>query len=511
MKRTFPALVVAVLGAGLALAGTAAPASAVTDSTSNLVVGTCDALSIDLSGYAVEPGAEAVYTPGEPAVAEVSHTDYQYERWTLGFFTGWHATGETRFTHKWVGDRDIYDWGYYKYTGVSKKHVDVEGKAAVDPVLVTPAVPADAAPNTVTVEIDGATVVDAEAFGADYSEALSLAKGTPGTETYGQHTYSVSVTAYQGFGAEPTTSVVADGTTACATGEFAAAATVDTETTCGTAVVTLTNDELVASKVNGTYSAIVWVDGTMTDILAVFENKDESKSYAFAEDSGDHVVEVRTGPAHGDALLASATVDSNCESDEGPVVPATSLTVSGSLIPGGSINVAGTGFAADTEYEVELHSTPQSIASTTSDADGSFSADGTIATDTPEGEHEIVVLLDGEEVASTPVIIGAAPVDGGDDEGTDGEGTDGGTATDGTDGTGGGTDPGTDDGAAPAGDDAETGSSTTAGTDTAAASDTSSGLAATGFDAFPLAAFAAALLALAGIAFGARRAIRVKG
>ncbi|ANJ28136.1 hypothetical protein [Agromyces aureus] len=469
MKRTLPALVVAVLGAGLALAGTVAPAAAATPTPATSIVGSCDALSVDLAGYAVEPGADAVYETVEvsPAVAEVSHTDYQYS-WSFLFW------GETRWAHKDSGAHVIYDSKLWERTGLTQTHVEVAAQDAVtEQQLVSAAIPADATPNTVTVTIDGATVVDGLAFGAEYAPAdFALAKGTPGTETYGTHTYSVSVTAYQGYGAEPVASVVDSGSTECATGDFAAAATIDTDTTCGAAIVTLTNAELLASKINGTYSAIVSVDGKMKDIVAVFENAPLTlDAYTFAEDSGEHTVEVRTGPAHGDALLAKTTVDSDCLVDEEEPAPPVdpSISITGSLTPGGKITVTGEDFAADTEYEIELHSTPQSIASVTTDSEGSFSGTGTIASDTPAGEHEIVVLQDGEEVASKSVTITAAPS---------------GTTTD---------------------------AGTTAGTGTTAATGAKAGLASTGFDATPLAALAAALLALAGIAFGARRAIRVKG
>ncbi|GAA1938538.1 hypothetical protein [Agromyces allii] len=484
MKRTIPALVVAVLGAGLALAGTVAPASAATPTTANSVVASCDALTVDLSGYAVEPGADAVYQTVEvsPAVAEVSHTDYVYKP----------LFGKVEHvSHKDAGKVLVYDWTLYYFTGETRTHVEVAAQDAVTKEeLVSAAIPADAEPNTVTVTVDGEPVA-VETFGAAYTLTdFPLLKGEAGTEAYGTHTYSVSVTAYQGFGTEPVTSVVDSGSTECATGDFAAVATIDTVTTCGTAVVTLTNAELLASKINGTYSAIVSVDGKPTDFLAVFENSPVKVEHAFAKDSGAHVIGVRTGPAHGDTLLAQTTVLTDCivkpTDPVDPVDPALDpkVAITGSLTPGGSITVTGTGFAADTEYEVELHSTPQSIASVTSGSDGSFSGTGSIDSDTPTGDHEIVVT-DGEGSYRFPVTITAAstetPTDDGDDDGTD-SGTDNGTGT-----------------------------STPAGTGTTAATGTKAGLASTGFDTMPLAALAAALLTLAGIAFGARRAIRVKG
>ncbi|WP_395245448.1 hypothetical protein ACGGZK_06465 [Agromyces sp. MMS24-K17] len=469
MKRTVSALAAGVLGAGLALAGVVAPASATSEVPTNTVVGACNVLTVDLAGYAVEPGAPAVTETVvvTPAVAEVSHTDYEYQRWRLGWL-GPYPTDEFRWVHKWVGEHDFYDWGYYNYTGNQKKHVEVAAQPEVtEEREVTPAIPADATPNTVTVEIDGAAVVDAQAFGAAYArDDFALAKGTPGTDAYGQHSYRVTVSAYQGVGTEPVESVVAEGTTSCDTGAYAAAATIDTETTCGAAVVALTNAELATDAVNGTYSALVFVDGALKDIVAVFENAPVTLgAYTFAEDSGDHVVEVRTGPAHGDVLLAEATVDSDCVEDPTeepePVDPTDpALAVTGQLKPGGTITVTGSGFDAGTEYQVELHSTPQVLGTASADDDGSFELDGVIPASTPAGAHRIVVLLDGEEIASTDVTITSAST------------------------------------------------TTPAASGTTSGTGTGSGLASTGIETGPLAALAAALLALAGIAFGARRVIR---
>ncbi|UOE42924.1 hypothetical protein [Agromyces larvae] len=477
MKRTIAAFAAGVLGVGIAVAGVVAPATAAPESPSNLVTGSCNVLDVDLGGYAVEPGADAVYEDVvvTPAVAEVSHTDYEYQRFLLGII----PLDDFRWTHKWAGETDVYDWNVYKYTGKTKKHVEVKGKAAVvEQRLVADAVPANPTPNTVTVEIDGAVVNDAVAFGESYGDSIPLEKGTAGTDTYGTHSYRVTVSAYQGVGVAAVESVVAEGTTSCATGEFAAAGAIDVETTCGAAIVTLTNDELAADRVNGTYSAIVWIDGTPADFLAVFENLDVQTNYSFAEDTGEHTVEVRTGPAHGDRLLATATVDSDCVENPGGEEPGgeepggeepadPTLDVTGSLIAGGAITVTGAGFAPETEYQVELHSDPQSLGTVTTDADGAFSLAGTIASSTPAGAHRVVVLLDGTEVTGTDVTIAAA--------------------------------------AAPAATD-------TAATDTAATGTTAApGLAATGFDAGAFLALAAALLAAAGVAFGVRRTARARG
>ena len=57
---------------------------------------------------------------------------------------------------------------------------------------------------------------------------------------------------------------------------------------------------------------------------------------------------------------------------------------------GDTITVTGTGFDPDESITVELHSDPVTIATTTADASGVFTASGTIPTDTPAGDHSIV-------------------------------------------------------------------------------------------------------------------------
>ncbi|MEZ3159144.1 hypothetical protein AB1K54_01215 [Microbacterium sp. BWT-B31] len=83
---------------------------------------------------------ECVPSPGSPAVAEVSHTDYWYMpvRGSQG-----------RWSHSDKGPLDIYNWTLYYRTGTTQKHVDVEARPAVEPVtceqeattVVVPAAP----------------------------------------------------------------------------------------------------------------------------------------------------------------------------------------------------------------------------------------------------------------------------------------------------------------------------------------------------------------------------------
>jgi len=81
------------------------------------------------------------------------------------------------------------------------------------------------------------------------------------------------------------------------------------DVTCGGASVYVTNDgENIL-----TASVVVYVDGEFYKALAVAPGDHQSVDIDFPEDSGDHVIEVRTGPAFGDIPLISKTVKSDCK------------------------------------------------------------------------------------------------------------------------------------------------------------------------------------------------------
>lgn len=101
--------------------------------------------------------------------------------------------------------------------------------------------------------------------------------------------------------------------------------------------------------------------------------------------------------------------------DGTPVLP--TVSVGGTLKVGGAITVTGADFAAETEYAVELRSTPQALGTAVTDAEGGFALDATIAAGTEPGEHTVVVMLDGVDVASARVLI--APADPGPGPGPD--------------------------------------------------------------------------------------------
>lgn len=61
-----------------------------------------------------------------------------------------------------------------------------------------------------------------------------------------------------------------------------------------------------------TASFVVYVDGEFNQAAAVAAGEHQDIDLSFAEDSGEHTVTVRTGPAQGDEELATATVGTDC-------------------------------------------------------------------------------------------------------------------------------------------------------------------------------------------------------
>lgn len=145
-------------------------------------------------------------------------------------------------------------------------------------------------------------------------------------------------------------------------------------------------------------------------------------------DPGTYAVSVRARNSAGwSDPSAEVMVD---VSDDGQSAP--TITVEGLLRVGGAIVVTGSGFEPDTEYLLELRSTPQRLGTVTTDGEGRFALATTIADDVPPGEHTIVAILDGEDIASARIQIAAAQPGDGDGSGPgSGDGTDDGTGGDG--------------------------------------------------------------------------------
>lgn len=200
MKKIAAAVTAAALVGGLSLIGATAPASAHTPAAS----ATCSVLTVDASYYETKPGTEDVYesvlkTPAveyQPAVygprpvitaavAEVSHTEYEFRHKLLIWKTRWETNPN------WNAESNENSLGWFK-TGETRVVIDTPAVEEVlgDAPLISPEVlaqdavyedvlksegtPADDKPNNVFVEISGATVAN-DPFGTEYSNTFDFA------------------------------------------------------------------------------------------------------------------------------------------------------------------------------------------------------------------------------------------------------------------------------------------------------------------------------------------------
>lgn len=87
------------------------------------------------------------------------------------------------------------------------------------------------------------------------------------------------------------------------------------------------------------------------------------------------------------------------------------LSVAGDLVAGGVITVSGTGWPADADGVLELHSTPVELGTVRTDATGAFRVNVTLRADV-SGSHQVVARIGGVE-AAVAVEIRAAATPGG--------------------------------------------------------------------------------------------------
>lgn len=83
------------------------------------------------------------------------------------------------------------------------------------------------------------------------------------------------------------------------------------EYACGTAEVTLYNQQGPRESAL-TASFVIYVDGKFHSAHAVMGGEQEVVKFSFPEDSGNHQIIVRTGPAQGDEFVFSLDVPSDC-------------------------------------------------------------------------------------------------------------------------------------------------------------------------------------------------------
>ncbi len=96
----------------------------------------------------------------------------------------------------------------------------------------------------------------------------------------------------------------------------------------------------------------------------------------------------------------------------GTIAAATAAVSQPVVVTGSTVTVEVWGLLPDTDYALELHSTPVALGTVRSSSQGVLRATVTLPAGTTLGAHSVVVLLDGAEVARVGVTVtatGAAP------------------------------------------------------------------------------------------------------
>jgi hypothetical protein len=346
LKKLAATTAATALIAGGMVFGVATAASAHTPSVS----ADCSVLDVSLTNYAAEkPGTDAVppvyhdwsetvidtpavdaipavthtvphhdlVTAEIPAIPAKTHTEYEFKqiitghtKWNADKFwnpgLGWYLDGNTKV----VVDSPAVPAVPAVYHDWTETVVDSPAVDAVPAVthevphhdLVTPGV--DAVPgqaNHVTVTIDGETVTDTD-FGTSFVKSYAF------DNKYVSHTYSVVATAWDDSKYDVNESGT---TTACAVPVVDAQTAAALITGCGYADLSVTNPEAEWTD-NKTGAVTVWVDGKFKEAISVAGDATETRHYTFAEDSGDHTIVVKNAEFAGGAVLAEATVSSDC-------------------------------------------------------------------------------------------------------------------------------------------------------------------------------------------------------
>jgi len=355
MKKSIAGGLVALLVAGgVALTGGAASAH------TPQVSATCEAIQIDATSYdgtrpaqgeptltianpdyvAPTPGSPAVgtptitvpnpdYVPAKPATYEDRVTEREYKKWHLWYWDykwfpenanpqGWTATGNVK-TEKveTAPAQPAQGTPTIEVANPDYKPEVPATPAQGEPTITVPNpdyVAADTAPNTVTATVDGEQVLSAS-FGSQYSTSIPL-------EKYEAHEYSVTITAWNDpTGSKGWTKTYTGATTACDYPAVGPRHNANGEATCGAYSITLYNQQ-GEHETAQTASFVTYIDGEFADAYAVAGGEQQTITGTFPEDSGNHQVIVRTGPAQGDEFVFSLDVASDCI----PVQPEPTVT-----------------------------------------------------------------------------------------------------------------------------------------------------------------------------------------
>lgn len=134
-------------------------------------------------------------------------------------------------------------------------------------------------------------------------------------------------------------------------------------------------------------------------------------------------------PSDHKAVLANFSIcDDGCGSPE-PEPEATVELGASSVVAGGTVTIAGSGFDPDAALRIELRSTPVTIGTVTTDGSGAFRLAATIPVGTAAGAHSIVVIDPAGAETSAAITVTAAPGGGQPGGGQPGEAQPGGGGT----------------------------------------------------------------------------------
>jgi len=165
-------------------------------------------------------------------------------------------------------------------------------------------------------------------------------------------------------------------------------------------LATLPADSGAAGQEAGSFESIVHVPGTLAAGTRVQLMTDNGTTVFY----GDGVAGKDVSPT---ALQKSVSEWVTL----GAVPDETATVSSSSVVAGGTVTVAGSGFTPGEQVSVVLHSTPVKLTTVTADAAGAASVTVTIPKATTAGAHTLILTgLGSGVVASTGITVTAAPV-----------------------------------------------------------------------------------------------------
>lgn len=188
-----------------------------------------------------------------------------------------------------------------------------------------------------------------------------------------------------------------------------------------------TTVELAEGAVTATVTA---ADGFEAGGPVTFSAGDWSSTVHLAPDGDRYTAAVAlpsglsgtvTATYHGTEEITGSAASTELPAGPGTDPEPSGVTVSWShqagatLRPGAEVGATVAGATPGDDLALELHSTPVRLAGSTADAGGAATLTGAVPGDTAAGAHQLVVLVDGAQVASLPVTVQTSADDPVDD------------------------------------------------------------------------------------------------